>query len=65
MQANQTYSSMSVVAGARFGHSGAKGKSQAQYAPETETHFPSGWWLLPSVIGGAGFWVWAAVSLFT
>lgn len=25
---------------------------------------PSGWWLLPSVLGGAGIWVWGLMSLF-
>lgn len=25
---------------------------------------PSGWWLLPSVLGGAGIWVWGLMSIF-
>lgn len=32
---------------------------------EQDTHLPSGWWLFPAVICGAGFWTYALTALFS
>lgn len=32
-------------------------------AAEDHKSLPSGWWLLPCVVLGAGFWVWAISAL--
>jgi hypothetical protein len=27
-------------------------------------HLPSGWWLLPAILGGAACWIWLGSALF-
>ncbi|MCE6952954.1 hypothetical protein LAZ40_23195 [Cereibacter sphaeroides] len=42
----------------------APAPAEAEELPDAEGRLPSGWWLLPSVIGGCGFWVALGFMLF-
>jgi hypothetical protein len=35
-----------------------------EQSPEVEIRVPAGWWLLPSILAGAGIWVAGLTALF-